>query len=100
MKGGRRTKTMAAINGLLGIHWHELNVGTPRRFETFKFISSFNSRDLIKRNEKRVEQLHSRKFCWKLIASNLDPGSHSPVRIWWTPRLPLPPGALTSKVHT
>jgi hypothetical protein len=52
VKGGRRTKTMAAINGLLGIHWHQLNVGTPRRFETFEFISSFNSRDLNKKQRK------------------------------------------------
>jgi hypothetical protein len=76
------------------------NVETLRRLETFEFISPFNSHDLIKSNEKRVEQLHSRKFCWKLIASNLDSGLHIPDRIWWTPRLPLPPGALTSNVHT
>jgi hypothetical protein len=90
---------MAQIYGLLD-PLARFNVGTLGRFEVFEFVSSVNSRDLIKSNEKSVEQLHSRKFCWKLIASNLDPRLHSPVRTWWTPRLPLPPGALTSKVHT
>jgi hypothetical protein len=65
-----------------GIHYHEPNVENLGQFEIFESISSVNALDPIKSNEKRAGQLHSRKFCWKLIASKLDSGTHIPDRIW------------------
>jgi hypothetical protein len=45
-------------------------IRAPRDFRTFEQVSPFDDCARTKRNEKRAGQLHSRKFCWKLIASN------------------------------
>jgi hypothetical protein len=55
---------------------------------------------LWKCNQKIRGDVAIQKVLLETQRVKLESGSHNPECSWWTPRYSLPPGALTSRVHT